>query len=336
MRPLRARPRSLDALVPVVLVVLVVLLGVLGTARAAFADDKPLLPPPPGAGEPVKAPDTSQPTRNALSEVNLEADEGDTRYWAKGKDRWFISTSDDLGYVYARPRVSLGYGKPFHRWFGVDLNPQGSTRFIGAYGGLRAALPNVDLRVGARYVYEFTQYYLVPADSYHRVDFESETLARSHYTTLEAELTGNVPFWVGSFIGIASGSYMTGVPANVYVYDEALRVIIKPPYEGRLRGGYSVRLGSEGKISIGVAADVLDMPGRKSGFVFRAGVVASAALSNHIEIIGSFIPPILSPDSIGIPGGDFAQLGVRYRWATGSPPETAPHPPEAVLDTQAR
>ena len=139
--------------------------------------------------------------------------------------------------------------------------------------GLRAAIPLVDLRVGARYVWDFQQYYLVPANSYHRIDFQSQELSRASYTTLEAEITGNVPLGPGSLLGVASGSYMTGVPKDVFVYDETLRIIIKPPYEWRLRGGYAVRLGAEGKISVGIVADVLGMPGRRSGEVLRAGII---------------------------------------------------------------
>jgi hypothetical protein len=283
--------------------------------------DTPIPAPPPDAKAPIKTPDDTEVETAALDETNLETDESNTGYWEGGKNRWFVSTADDIGYLYARPRVSFGYGRPFWKWIGIDANPQGSNRFLGAYAGLRATLPFLDFRLGARYVWAFQQYYLQPADSYHRIDFESQALTRSKYTTLEAELTGSIPLGPGSLLGIASGSYITGVPDGVYVYDEVLRVVAKPPYEWRLRGGYAVRLGTEGKISVGIVADVLGMPGRTSGTVFRAGLIAGAALSNHIEVIGSFVPPILSPDTIGVAGGDFAQLGVRYRWATGSPPE---------------
>ncbi|MEO8874957.1 MAG: hypothetical protein ABI461_05155 [Polyangiaceae bacterium] len=252
-----------------------------------------------------------------------EPDQGSTSYWAKGSARPFVSTTIDIGYLYFRPRISLGYGKPFRTWVGVDVNPQAADRFLGAYAGLRAALPNLELRVGARYVWEFQQAYLTPMDGFHRFDFQSTALGRSSYTALEAELTGAFPLGPGAVLAIASGTIITGVPSNVDVYDETLRVISMPPYIWRGRLGYAVRLGVEGKISIGVVADVLGLPGRGSSGpqVFRAGFIASAALSNHVEVLGSFVPPLISPDSIGVPGGDFAQLGVRFRWATGSPAE---------------
>jgi hypothetical protein len=31
---------------------------------------------------------------------------------------------------------------------------------------------------------------------------------------------------------------------------------------------------------------------------------------------GSFIATVVSPDRIGLRGGDFTELGLRYRWAS--------------------
>jgi hypothetical protein len=48
----------------------------------------------------------------------------------------------------------------------------------------------------------------------------------------------------------------------------------------------------------------------------RAGPLLRFVLSRRVELRGSFVLPLVSPDSIGIVGGDFAELGVRYRWAS--------------------
>ncbi len=295
-------------------------------SASTFAQALPAPAPPAEGALPVKAPDTTSANQVSATEASPESDEGNTSYWSRGAVRPFVATAIDLGYLYLRPRASFGYGRPFEKWVGVDLNPQGSNRFLGAYGGLRFALPLVNLRVGARYVWAFQQHYLVPAAHYHRLDFESQTLARSVYTSLEAELTANLPAGPGAFLAIASGSILTGAPSGTYVYDEELRVIVDPPYVWRGRLGYALRLGREGRISIGLVADVIGVP-RRDEYVLRAGLVGSATLSSHIEVLGSLVPPILSPDSIGVAGGDFAQLGVRYRWATDSPPERPVLPP---------
>lgn len=292
--------------------------AVLARPATSLADE-PLPRPPPEAGEPVTLPDTSTPTTAPPDPASTEADQPHTSYWQGGATRTFVATTIDAGYLYLRPRLSLGYGKPFYRWVGVDVNPVAYNRYLAGYGGLRFALPLVDLRVGGRYVWALQQSYLKPIDHYHRLDLESQDLGRSKYVSLEAELTAGLPLGPGAVIAVASASVFSGVPEGAYVYDETLRVIVdRSVWRGRL--GYAARLGVEGKVSVGVVADVLGLPGRDE-YVLRAGVIASAALSDHWEVLGSFIPPLISPDSIGIRGGDFAQLGVRYRWASGSPPE---------------
>jgi hypothetical protein len=44
--------------------------------------------------------------------------------------------------------------------------------------------------------------------------------------------------------------------------------------------------------------------------------VLKIGLSRRVDLRGSFVVTVVSPDSIGLPGGDFTELGVRYRWAT--------------------
>lgn len=216
--------------------------------------------------------------------------------------------------------MSVGYGKPFWRWIGIDANPAVSNKYLAGYAGLRLALPIVELRAGARYTRDWAQSVLAPQNGYDRLEFESQTLGLASYTNLEAEATGGFPLGPGSILAIASGTYMTSVPSGVYVYDDTLRVITNPPWIWRGRLGYAVRLGVEGKVSLAVVGDLLGMP-KRDALVLRVGLVGSAALSDHIEVIGSLIPPIASPDTLGVAQGDFAQLGIRYRWATGSPPD---------------
>jgi hypothetical protein len=39
-------------------------------------------------------------------------------------------------------------------------------------------------------------------------------------------------------------------------------------------------------------------------------------LSRALEVRGTFVPTVASPDRIGLVGGDFTELGLRWRWAT--------------------
>jgi hypothetical protein len=84
----------------------------------------------------------------------------------------------------------------------------------------------------------------------------------------------------------------------------------------RARLGYSFRFGAYGQHSIGLIGEFLDVPKRDDSRTFRAGPLIRFVLSRRVELRGSFVVPFLSPDTIGLVGGDFAELGVRYRWAS--------------------
>jgi len=238
------------------------------------------------------------------------------RSWNEGETRSFLATTLDVGWVYLRPRVSFGYGQPFNSWFGIDVNPIISGQGLGAYGGLRLALPRFDLRVGPRYFAAFNRNYLNPQNSYNRVDLDSTLGAPSRVITLEAEAEASLPAGPGDIVALGSLSYVTNVPGNQLVFEETLRVIVAPPLVWRGRGGYVIRFGTSRQHSIGIVADVLDVPKRDDSLTVRVGPVIRIVLSRRVEVRGSFVPTVVSPDHVGIIGGDFTELGFRYRWAT--------------------
>jgi hypothetical protein len=77
-----------------------------------------------------------------------------------------------------------------------------------------------------------------------------------------------------------------------------------------------LRLGRYSQHSIGFVVDVLDVPKRDDSVTVRAGPVLRMVLSRRVEVRGSFVVTVSSPDRIGLVGGDFTELGVRYRWAS--------------------
>ncbi len=77
-----------------------------------------------------------------------------------------------------------------------------------------------------------------------------------------------------------------------------------------------MRFGTSKQHSVGIVADVLDVPKRDDSLTVRVGPVVRIVLSRRIEVRGSFVPTVVSPDHLGIIGGDFTELGFRYRWAT--------------------
>ncbi|HVH41665.1 MAG TPA: hypothetical protein VM925_04960, partial [Labilithrix sp.] len=238
------------------------------------------------------------------------------RSWDTRPARWFLATTVDVGFVYARPRASVGYGKPFTSWAGLDVNPLATGNGLGAYGGLRIELPYVDLRVGARYFRAFTRTYLAPQPSYDRLQLETESGALARVLTLESELDVSIPAGPGNVLARASASYLTNVPDGMYVFEETLRVIVKPPLVWRGRAGYALRFGRYSQHSIGFVVDVLDVPARDDSRTVRLGPIVRLVLSRRVELRGSFVTSVFSPDRIGLLSGDFTELGVRYRWAT--------------------
>lgn len=294
---------------------LVVLVGASAATRDAEASDTG--PGPAGSlSDPPLPPEPPPPEAyGGYSPDNL-IDLSMRRSWNEGRTRAFAAGTLDVGWTYVRPRLSLGYGKPFATWVGVDLNPIVSARGFGGYGGLRLALPRFDLRVGPRYFFAFNREYLNPQGSYNRLDLDSTAGNPARILTFEAEFEASLPGGPGDFIVLGSVSYVTNVPKGQYVFEETLRVIVDPPLVWRARGGYVFRFGTSRQHSAGLVADVLNVPGRDDSTTVRAGPVIRVVLSRRVEVRGTFVPTIISPDHLGLVGGDFTELGFRYRWAS--------------------
>ena len=238
------------------------------------------------------------------------------RSWAALPARSFVSTTVDVGFVYLRPRVAIGYGKPFTSWVGLEANPIVTSGELAVYGGLRLEIPFFDFRLGPRFFRAFDHTYLNDQPSFTRLELETSNGSTATATTFEGEIDLSIPVGPGAIVGRGSLSYVTGVPSGQDVFEETLHVIVRPPWVWRGRLGYAFRFGSYQQHSIGLIGEVLDVPMRSSPTTFRAGPLVRFVLSRRVELRGSFVIPIISPDTIGIVGGDFAELGVRYRWAS--------------------
>jgi hypothetical protein len=238
------------------------------------------------------------------------------RSWAAPPARTFVSTTVDIGFVYLRPRAALGWGKPFTSWVGIEANPIVTSEELAVYGGFRLELPFFSLRVGPRFFRAFNRTYLDDQPSFTRLQLETSNGSSAVATTYEAELDLSIPAGPGDIVGRGSVSYVTGVPGGQDVFEETLHVIVRPPWVWRGRLGYAFRFGAYRQHSIGLIGEVLEVPMRTDATTVRAGPLIRFVLSRRVELRGSFVLPVVSPDSIGIVGGDFAELGVRYRWAT--------------------
>jgi hypothetical protein len=230
--------------------------------------------------------------------------------------RAFVATTVDVGFVYLRPRLSLGYGRPFTQWIGFDANPIATQSGLGAYAGLRIEIPHLDFRLGPRYFSAFQHTYLETQPSYTRLELESTSGKPSRTLTYEAELDLNFDLGPGSLLLRGSASYVTGVPQGHSAFEETLHIIVDPPLVWRARLAYVFRFGGRRQHSLGPAIDLLDVPKRDDSRTIRIGPILRLSLSRRVDVRGSFIFTVVSPDRIGLAGGDFTELGIRYRWAS--------------------
>lgn len=267
-------------------------------ARAQPADAPELGPLPPPSAKPVPLVDAP------------------VLPWGLQPVRWFLSAEIDTGFLYIRPRFSMGYGRPHALWVGLDANPIFSNEGIAGYLGLRFDLPFVNLRLGGRYWYTFRRSFLAPDDSYSVEDIELRQGPPSRFLTWEGEVTTNVPLGRGMALAEGSFSFVTGVPDPYYVYEETLRVVVDPPYVWRARVGYTFALDRDRTIVIGPVLEAVGIP-KRDVVVYRAGALARIFISPSLEARGTFVPAVYTPDPLGARGGDAFLLSIRYRWATG-------------------
>lgn len=253
-------------------------------------------------------------TPTSVARAQLEPERAAARPTAE-VSRWFGASTIDVGFLYFRPRVAVGWGRPHEAWIGAETNPIFTSSGLGAYGGVRGALPYVDLRVGARAYYPLEHSFFHPQGSYDRLDLQQRVGPHARYISLESELNLDIPVGPGSILALASATYVAGVPDGFYVFEETLRVIAAPPWIFRGRLGYSLTFGPDGAVHVGVVVELLEMPERPA-FAVRAGLVAAVRLWDDLEVRATMVPVVAATDSIGIAGADIAQLGIRYRWST--------------------
>ena len=266
------------------------------------------------AGE--KFPDAEAPLGLLPTPADALIDPKMARSWGTLPARGFVATNFDFGVVYLRPRVSFGYGRPFTEWVGVDVNALAQTTGLGAYGGLRIEIPHLDWRAGPRFFRSFSHTYLLPQHSYERIDLERDVSNPAKVLTWETELDLNAELGPGRLLLRGSASYVAGVPKGQRVFEETLHIIVDPPWVWRTRLAYVFTFGSRRQHSLGPAIDVLAVPKRDDSLTMRAGPILRLQLSRRVEVRGSFIVTFVSPDHLGLIGGDFTELGLRYRWAS--------------------
>lgn len=235
------------------------------------------------------------------------------QYWASRPVGWFIAAQMDAGLLFFRPRGHFGYGQAHYRWIGIEANPLIASEAVGAWFGLRAMLPNVNLRLGGRYQLAFSRSFLAPEESYTREDIEIRDDTRSRYLSLEAELTYGWQLGPGTFFGEIAGTYITGVDQGKYVYEETVRAVVDPPWVWRWRNGYALSFLKDRRLRVGLAVEVVHSVKRFT-WTLRAGGIVRFAITSRTELRGTFIPVFYAHDPLGLAGADSYQIGLRHLW----------------------
>ena len=181
---------------------------------------------------------------------------------------------------------------------------------------IRGVFPQGSFRFGGRYEAPVDQDFLIPRDHYFARDLEQEGVGISKYLALEVEATGVVPFPGGRLFGVLTGYHVEGIPEDLYLLEEALRVVTKGPWLWRARLGYLYQVDFGASFHVGAAVEVIHLISRETAVV-RAGPAISVALTDHLTVVGATMLVADSPDTLGLRGANFGELSLRYRWATG-------------------
>lgn len=204
------------------------------------------------------------------------------QHWAREASRLFFSVRANLGYLYLKPRLSFGWGKPFSMWTGLDVVPVVTPNAAGGYAGWHVQLDWFEVRAGARLTHSFYREYLQPLPSYNLIDVGIDTHRGHDYLTLEAEASAAIPAGPGSILALFTAESIQFVPAGLYVFDETLHVVVSPPPVFRGRLGYSFELGKERVARLGFVGEIIEIPiaMRRSIAPGSSGRSASTTTSN--------------------------------------------------------
>jgi hypothetical protein len=234
--------------------------------------------------------------------------------WQSKRSTYFVSTITDLGIIYERPRVLLGYGAPHWQYVALDAHWIATNSFTAPYVGWRASLPFLDAMLGARQVFPYDRRVLPVQAGYRGSDLGLRPGARrSSYRAVDFELALFAPV----LHGVAYLDFhpvWVDLPRGVRIYEEVLRSVIAPPFAIGTRGGYLYGVGKSQALKLGVVAEYVILPDRPRN-VTRGGPIGVVTLSQHWEAMAFFSAVLDGPDSLGIWHGPYACAGFTHRWA---------------------
>jgi hypothetical protein len=232
-------------------------------------------------------------------------------YWADGDTRPFVGVRTELG-PYGAIEASSGYGRPHWMWVGVEAFALLTPDWTASGVGLRANLLAADLKLRARKSWSFSKGRAPFAPHHTKEDFTSAR-PLAEYTGLEADLASVLPTPGGYALLEAIYFRQVDAPAGLETLESYHHVVMRDAlFLSRL--GWAAALGQSGWLKLGVLSDVVATFGR--GTTVRAGPLALVQLNDHLDLIGTLIWPVRSPDDLGF-AGTFGTIRLRWSWASG-------------------
>jgi hypothetical protein len=235
--------------------------------------------------------------------------------WQSKRATPFVSLATDAGFIYARPRLTLGYGAPFWSYVGLDAHWLTTNSFTQPYLGWRASLPFLDVQTGVRSVYPFDRQEMPHRDSHDESDIHlSEGGRRSTYHAMDLDVTLLAPVLHGA-VFVNFHPFYVDASRNIDLYEEVSRAIIRPPFAIYNRTGYVYDFGGRLHFKGGAMLEYVVTPGRPKN-VTRAGPLLLCSFDKSLDGLFAFSAVVDSPDTLGVVHGTYAFIGVLHRMAT--------------------
>lgn len=255
-------------------------------------------------------------TSSGLSSGSGEEVTVDRPYWGAGPVRGFAAGVFESAGIGVRTELDLGYGRPHHQWIGVELATALSLRGIGAWATARGQMPWGSVRFGPRFFSGLNQKLIPDTEVVAKAELDLNEGLRSKYLSLDGEVNFQIPLPYGS-LGVLLNAYGVFLVPDAYlVFEDALKIVIEPPFVGRARVTYLAGIGNPQTLRIGGLAEVMYNPTREYVNV-RIGPAVAVSLTHHFEAFAVAALSVFNRDEIGLAGADLGQIGFRYRWASG-------------------
>jgi hypothetical protein len=216
-------------------------------------------------------------------------------------------------------RPAVGYGKPFYVWAGLETEALTTNEFGHLKLGARFSAPFAGLALAWRRVWSYQRSFLPRKATYEVADLQADGSIR--YDSLDLSAWFAFPTPGGFGLLEADFFHVLDAPEGVDVFEEYLRVVVRPGWAVATRAGYAITF-AEDRGTAGVLGEWL-WPGPRPN-VARVGPLFGWSFTPHLDAGLILTATIHSPDSIGFINGVFGTARLRYRWATGEPAPTFP------------